>query len=78
MCNCCKKPIFDSEAKYDSGSGWPSFFKSFENVFETKTDDLLGYEEQSIIVKNVAVIMDIFLKMDQTLREKDFAIMVKR
>ena len=29
--------------KYDSGSGWPSFFKSYPNVFETKTDHLLGY-----------------------------------
>ena len=30
--------------KYESGSGWPSFFKSLPDVFETKTDTLLGYE----------------------------------
>lgn len=26
-CVCCDAPLFDSEAKYDSGSGWPSYFQ---------------------------------------------------
>ena len=36
-CANCGIKLFSSKAKYESGSGWPSFFESFPNVFETKT-----------------------------------------
>jgi len=37
-CVCCRTPLFQSETKYDSGSGWPSFFQPINeaNILEVK------------------------------------------
>ena len=37
-CANCGIELFDSKSKYESGSGWPSFYKSLSDVFEIKKD----------------------------------------
>ena len=51
-CAGCGIKLFDSNMKFDSGTGWPSFFKSLPNVFETKTDNLIGYPRTEYHCKN--------------------------
>ena len=51
-CANCGVKLFESNTKYESGSGWPSFFQSLHNVFETKTDHLLGYARTEYHCKN--------------------------
>ena len=76
LCAACGTKLFESKSKYESGSGWPSFFESLPDVFETKVDNIIRLPlEQNIIVKNVEVITVIFLMTDLNQLVKDIVIM---
>lgn len=38
MCKGCDLPLYDAAHKYDSGTGWPSFWQPLPNAIETKAD----------------------------------------
>ena len=42
-CAACDTPLFKSEAKFDSGTGWPSFDKVIEGNVAFGTDTKIGY-----------------------------------
>jgi peptide-methionine (R)-S-oxide reductase len=43
VCMGCDLPVFTSEMKFESGTGWPSFFTTIPGAFETKKDYFLIY-----------------------------------
>ena len=49
-CICCQTPLFDSIAKFDSGTGWPSFFQPLEE------NGIAEEEDKSFFMKRVEVL----------------------
>lgn len=49
-CACCHTPLFESVTKYDSGSGWPSFFQPLgEEVIREKRDSSHGMVRTEVL-----------------------------
>ncbi len=49
-CVVCGEPLFSSGAKYDSGSGWPSFFRPAEDrSVDTEEDRSLGMRRTEVV-----------------------------
>ena len=52
-CRCCGEQLFSSETKYDSGCGWPSFFRAITpTVVEEQDDFTQGMYRTEIICHN--------------------------
>ena len=52
-CICCDTPLFSSETKYDSGTGWPSFYQPLEGaVVKEEEDRALGMVRTEVMCGN--------------------------
>jgi peptide-methionine (R)-S-oxide reductase len=48
-CVCCGQPLFSSETKFDSGTGWPSFYEpASDGAVEEKTDVTHGMRRTEV------------------------------
>ena len=54
-CANCGAKLFSSEAKFDSGTGWPSFTESLPGAFKTKIDYSLGMKRVEYHCANCGV-----------------------
>ena len=41
-CICCNAPLFHSDTKFDSGTGWPSYYEAIEDAIIEKRDESYG------------------------------------
>jgi peptide-methionine (R)-S-oxide reductase len=48
-CAGCALDLFSSDTKFDSGTGWPSFFKPLDGAVLERTDDSLGMSRTEVL-----------------------------
>jgi len=41
-CICCNQPLFTSDTKFDSGTGWPSYYEAVEDAIVEHKDSTYG------------------------------------
>ncbi len=52
VCGACGNPLFSSDAKFDSGTGWPSFFEPYsEDSLTFEEDKSLGMTRIEVLCK---------------------------
>ncbi len=49
-CICCGAPLFRSETKYDSGTGWPSFYQPMSNDAVEERDDAKLFMKRTEVI----------------------------
>ncbi|HUX98821.1 MAG TPA: peptide-methionine (R)-S-oxide reductase MsrB [Candidatus Deferrimicrobium sp.] len=47
-CTGCGAPLFDSETKFESGTGWPSFYAPVEDNVQSENDTRYGLERTEV------------------------------
>jgi peptide-methionine (R)-S-oxide reductase len=47
-CAGCDLPLFSSETKFNSGTGWPSFYAPLDNAVEQETDYMFGMVREEV------------------------------
>ncbi|MEI9990636.1 MAG: peptide-methionine (R)-S-oxide reductase MsrB [Rhizomicrobium sp.] len=52
LCAGCGAALYDSATKYESGSGWPSFYKAKEGAVATRTDASFGMVRDEVTCAN--------------------------
>ncbi|MCP3730964.1 peptide-methionine (R)-S-oxide reductase MsrB [Sphingomonas sp. MG17] len=50
-CLGCGLPLFHSRTKFESGTGWPSFYAPLRNAVRTRTDNALGMRRVEVVCR---------------------------
>ena len=51
-CKVCANPLFASDAKFDSGTGWPSFDQALPGAVKYEHDNVYGMERTEVLCAN--------------------------
>ena len=51
VCAGCGLPLFSSATKFESGTGWPSFWKPLGGAIITRSDRSLGFERTEVLCR---------------------------